>query len=92
MSLIDALTSDWDPSNYRDTYRDRVLSDRGQTGRGGGGDEEPEPETAPVMDLMMLRWSVVRSGPAAGRATPTQASRLTWRSDVVERRRLLEGS
>jgi DNA end-binding protein Ku len=25
VSLIDALTSDWDPTSYRDTYRDRVL-------------------------------------------------------------------
>jgi DNA end-binding protein Ku len=24
-TLVDAMTTDWDPSNYRDTYRDRVL-------------------------------------------------------------------
>jgi DNA end-binding protein Ku len=51
--LIDSLTSDFDPSKYRDTYRERVLD---LIERKAAGEEiaaPPEaPEPAPVPDLM----------------------------------------
>ena len=74
VSLIDALTSDWDPTSYRDTYRDPgAAADRGQAGRGGGGDRGAGTETASVTDPReMLRQSVEWPGPAASRATPTR--------------------
>jgi DNA end-binding protein Ku len=51
VSLIDALTSDWDPSNYRDTYRAWVLQLIEAPNLAGEvvETEEPEPETASVI-------------------------------------------
>lgn len=53
--LIDAMTTEWDPSNYRDTYRDRVMQliEAKQAG------EEivtttQEPASAEVVDLMAV--------------------------------------
>jgi DNA end-binding protein Ku len=52
--LIDALTVDWSPERYRDTYRDRVLEMiRGRAEeRGVVRPPDEEPETAPVHDIM----------------------------------------
>jgi DNA end-binding protein Ku len=50
--LIDSLTSDWDPSKYRDDYRERVLE---LIERKAAGEEiavQPTEEPAPVPDLM----------------------------------------
>ena len=71
--LIDALTSDLDPSKDRDTYCDQVLQlIEAPTGRGGGGDREAEPETASVTDQMeMRRQSVEAAGPGATGHRPT---------------------
>src|SRR3954454_9706279 len=60
VSLIEALTTDWVPANYRDTYRDRVLQliEAKQAGEVVE-TEGPEPEAASVTDLMeLLRRSV----------------------------------
>jgi DNA end-binding protein Ku len=52
-ALIDAMTTAWDPSNYRDTYRERVLE---LIHAKQEGDEvvatTPEPQGADVVDLM----------------------------------------
>src|SRR5947209_4260235 len=51
--IIDSLTSKWDPSRYRDTYREQVL---GLLKKKAEGKEivvdEPEEEQAQVLDLM----------------------------------------
>ncbi|MGH9246981.1 MAG: Ku protein [Acidimicrobiales bacterium] len=53
--LVSALTTEWDPSRYRDRYRKRV---RDLIERKAEGDEivvtEPEPEEAEVVDLMAM--------------------------------------
>ena len=53
MTLIDALTTKWDPDNYRDTYRDRVLQliDAKRKGKQIVTREEEAPG-AEVIDLM----------------------------------------
>lgn len=52
-TLIDAMTTEWDPSNYRDTYRDRVLEliEAKQAGEEIVTTAE-EPTSAEVVDLM----------------------------------------
>lgn len=52
-TLIDAMTTEWDPANYRDTYRDRVLEliDAKRSGEEVVTRAE-EPESADVVDLM----------------------------------------
>jgi DNA end-binding protein Ku len=60
VGLIDSLTTEWKPSNYADTYRDRVLDlvKAKAKGREVVVDHEEEP-TAEVVDLMeALRRSV----------------------------------
>jgi DNA end-binding protein Ku len=84
VSLIESMTSEWNPDNYRDTYTDRVqqLIEAKKT------DQEIviEPETegsAQVLDLMQaLRASVERArrdsagngDSTRGEATPTSGS------------------
>lgn len=53
VTLIEAMTTAWDPSNYRDTYRDRVLEliEAKRAGREIVARAD-EPETAGVIDLM----------------------------------------
>lgn len=54
-SLVESLTSDWDPTNYEDTYRERVLE---LVARKAEGErivvEEPEAPKASVTDLMAV--------------------------------------
>ncbi|MCZ2824312.1 MULTISPECIES: non-homologous end joining protein Ku [unclassified Modestobacter] len=53
VSLIDSMTTEWDPGNYRDTYRDRVNELIEAKRRGDEVVTEGEPETASnVVDLM----------------------------------------
>jgi DNA end-binding protein Ku len=54
VTLIGMLASEWDPTRYRDTYRERVL-ELIESKRGTGSLVEPEPAAAPsksVADLM----------------------------------------
>lgn len=65
VSLIDSMTVEWDPSNYADTYREKVLDLVQSKARGEGliapGDEEGT--SAEVVDLhSALRRSVRSSG------------------------------
>ena len=71
VSLIDSMTTDWDPTNYRDTYRERVEDLIEAKRRGEEVVTQGEPETADnVVDLMSaLRASVE----AAGRHRPGNA-------------------
>jgi DNA end-binding protein Ku len=52
--LIDAMTTKWDPSNYRDTYRDRVLEliEAKRAGEEVVTTTDSEPASAQVVDLM----------------------------------------
>ena len=87
VSLIEALTADWDPGNYRDTYRDRVLQ-LIEAKQAGEVVEiaEPEPETASVTDLMeMLRQSVEAARSRRKPGNAHQATRLTTRAADQER-------
>src|SRR3954451_17200029 len=82
VSLVEALTADWDPDNYRDTYRDRVLQliEAKQAGEVVE-TKEPEPETASVTDLMeMLRQSVEAARSRRKPGNAHQATRLTTRA------------
>jgi DNA end-binding protein Ku len=72
--LIEAMAADWDPMQYRDTYRDAVeeLVDRKSRGETVVSERPAEP-VAPVVDLMeALRASVeqVREGRASTKAAP----------------------
>jgi DNA end-binding protein Ku len=81
--LVDSMTAPWDPSDYRDTYTDRVndliaakKNDAEVTVA------EPAPEATNVTDLMeVLRRSVEaakeRSGPAKKRATSPKKKTAT---------------
>ncbi|MEW2512914.1 Ku protein [Streptomyces sp. NPDC046870] len=86
LQLVDALSSDWDPSRYRDTYQEKVreLVKAKAEGQEIAAAEEP-PEATNVIDLMkVLEGSLkaARSGrggeePAGGReeeAAPRKAA------------------
>ncbi|MGY1827703.1 MULTISPECIES: non-homologous end joining protein Ku [unclassified Blastococcus] len=64
VSLIDSMTTEWDPTNYRDTYRERVEELIEAKRRGEEVVTQGEPETASnVVDLMSaLRASVEAAG------------------------------
>lgn len=71
VALIDSMTTDWEPTNYRDTYRDRVaeLIEAKRSGDQVVVEAAPEP-VADVVDLMeALRASVeaARGRQAGGR-------------------------
>ncbi|MEV5147358.1 Ku protein [Streptomyces sp. NPDC052727] len=80
--LIDALTIDWDPREYRDTYEERVerLVEAKRKGEQIVGEPEP-PEATNVIDLMeALSRSVEQSrsrGRKAGGGTPAGRKRPT---------------
>ncbi|MEU6280987.1 Ku protein [Streptomyces sp. NPDC047028] len=67
--LIDALSIDWEPGEYRDTYEERVkkLVEAKRKGEEVVGEAEP-PEATNVVDLMeALRRSVEQSGSGGSR-------------------------
>jgi DNA end-binding protein Ku len=68
--LIDSLTTEWDPSKYSDTHRERVLALIRRKGKGEEIDtSEPEEETAEVLDLMAaLEASLSGGGKGAAKA------------------------
>ncbi len=72
-SLVESLTSEWDPTKYADTYRERVLE---LVARKAEGErivtEEPEEPKATVTDLMAVLEASVAE--ARQRRTGGQAS------------------
>lgn len=77
--LIESMTTDWDPANYHDTYRERVeeLIERKRKGETITA-EAPAPRTAKVVDLTeTLRRSVEaargRRGGSDGDGPPARA-------------------
>lgn len=52
--LVESLSGDWDPSKYKDTYREQVLAliERKASGEEIAVQPQAEPEAAPVPDLM----------------------------------------
>lgn len=60
--LVDALVAEWDPSQYRDTYRERLLAlieRKVETGEVSVAPAEPAGEAAAVVDIMdLLKRSV----------------------------------
>jgi DNA end-binding protein Ku len=51
--LIESMSAEWDPHEYRDTHRERILEMIEQKARGETISIEPEPEEAkPVVDLL----------------------------------------
>jgi len=90
--LIEAMAADWDPAQYRDTYRDAVeeLVDRKSRGEVVTSERPAEP-AAPVVDLMeALRASVeqAREGRAAAKppAKPRAAVRKTAAKPATKQR------
>ncbi len=73
--LIELLKTDWDPSEYRDTYRERVL----QLIEEKAGREqivaapEPEPRRSQVADLMEALKASVEAAKAAKKPAPATA-------------------
>jgi DNA end-binding protein Ku len=60
--LVDSLASDWEPSRYRDTYRERILDLIERKAEGEEVVVEPQEEAPQVADLMeALRASVEAS-------------------------------
>jgi len=60
--LVEALVTDWDPSVYRDTYRERLVAlieRKVETGEVSAPPETPAPATPQVVDIMdLLKRSV----------------------------------
>jgi DNA end-binding protein Ku len=78
VGLIDSLTTEWKPSNYADTYRDRVLELVKAKGKGREVviDHEEEP-SAEVVDLMeALRKSVEAAKSRRGAGNKSAAEKL----------------
>jgi len=83
--LIESMTTDWDPEQYRDTYRERV-EELIESKRNGEEIEtaEPAPRASKVVDLTeMLRQSVAD---ARGRGSSTASSRKQGSSRKDQKR------
>ena len=59
--LIDSLSSEWDPSKYKDTYRERVLELIEQKAEGKEIAVQPVEEPEPVPDLMAALEASVKA-------------------------------
>ncbi|HEY7136167.1 MAG TPA: Ku protein [Acidimicrobiia bacterium] len=72
--LVDSMATEWDPSRYRDTYRERVLD---LLERKAEGEEivleEPQPR-ARVLDLMSALEQSLESARQGGRASASTGS------------------
>jgi DNA end-binding protein Ku len=78
--LIDSMATDWDPSRYHDTYRERVLD---LLERKAEGEEivleEPKPQGR-VLDLMAALEQSLESARQGGRAGASTGSAAASRS------------
>jgi DNA end-binding protein Ku len=75
--LIAALTAEWDPAKFHDTYRDRVMDLIRRKAKGEEiAVEERPPEEAPVVDLMeALKASLGARRPANDHPAPRRRAR-----------------
>jgi DNA end-binding protein Ku len=79
--LIESLTSEWDPSKYEDTYRERVLA---LIERKAAGEEiaiPPTEEPGPVPDLMAALEASLAAVKAEGAKSSTPKKRAGKDSD-----------
>jgi len=71
---VESLTTDWDPSRYEDSYRERVLE---LVARKAEGErivvEEPEAPQASVTDLMAVLEASVKEAKQKRTGAPTAA-------------------
>ncbi len=80
VSLINSMTTAWDPGNYRDTYRDRVNELIEAKRRGDEVVTEGEPETAGnVLDLMEALRASVADAKGHRPGNRKEVSKLTTR-------------
>jgi DNA end-binding protein Ku len=78
--LIDALARDWDPTRYRDTYRDALLKVVEQKAKGEPVSAPAPRKPAPVVDLMdALRRSLAEPRREPARATARRGGRRAAR-------------
>jgi len=79
MKLIDLLAADWDPSRYRDAFREQVLGliESKAAGAGVVREEEPAAPTAGVADLMAALQASVESAKKKTSAGPRPRRRRT---------------
>jgi DNA end-binding protein Ku len=75
--IVDALSADWKPEKYRDTYRERVLDFIEKKAKGKEVVvEAPEPEEAEVVDLMAALEASLAAA-RGGKAKKTTAKKAT---------------
>ncbi|MEU1627635.1 Ku protein [Streptomyces sp. NPDC020096] len=94
VQLVDALSVDWDPKEYRDTYQERVR-ELLEAKRSGGTVEkaEPPPRSTNVIDLTeALRASVERAKGKGGdtgskKRAPARAEKKTEKAGATEKKR-----
>jgi DNA end-binding protein Ku len=88
VALIEALSTDWDPTAYEDRYRKRMRDVVRRKERGATiGAPEQEPEPAPVNDLMAaLRRTLedLEDGKGASKADGKAAPKGGGRADELE--------
>src|SRR5258708_23353776 len=73
-SLIDSMSSKWDPSKYRDDYREALMEVIEEKVEAGGKEIEAKPKKAPkptkVIDLVsVLQQSLEKTGGAKKKST-----------------------
>lgn len=89
VQLVDALSMEWRPEEYHDTYQERVLElvEAKRTGRAVE-KGEPPPRSTNVVDLMdALEASVQRARSGRGEGGAKESSGDTAPADLAERRR-----
>jgi len=73
--LIDSLTTEWDPTKYSDTHREKVLALIHRKGKGQEIDtSEPAEETAEVLDLMAALEASLSGGRKGATTTGSRSS------------------
>jgi DNA end-binding protein Ku len=83
--LIDSLATDWEPSQYKDTYRERVLDLVEQKAEGKEIVTQPEAERpAPVVDLMAALEASLASAKGGGSAKSTKKAAKSSDKDDAE--------
>ena len=90
--IISSLTTDWDPSRYRDTYRERVEDYLARKAKGEVMEIEPEPaEQTKVTDLMaaleesLAAAQTKRRSPAPKRRAAAQKRPAAKRASAAKR-------
>src|SRR5436189_6381737 len=79
-SLIDSMSSKWDPEKYKDEYREALMDVIEEKVEAGGKEikEKPKPKKAPtkVIDLVsVLQKSLEQAGTARKRSTGKRAAK-----------------